>query len=98
LSTAVLCNADDFLTLRVRRGSRAARFDAALAPGGDQELRAEAIAAVAGMTPLTDVPVTVDLAGEIVALQGGSEVVDGVLTSLVLQAACLHPPDALSIV
>jgi S-DNA-T family DNA segregation ATPase FtsK/SpoIIIE len=89
--------AEDFLRLRVGRGALPARFDAALAPGGDPDLRAEAVAAVTGTTTLTDVPITVDVAGEVIALQGGSELVDGVLTSLVLQAACLHPPEALSI-
>ena len=90
-------DAEDFLRLRVGTGTQATRFGIALAPGGEQRLRDDAAAAFAGATAVDGVPVTVDLAAEVVAIHGDAAAVNGVLTSLLVQAACLHAPGDLVI-
>ena len=69
-----------------------------LAGGGEQRLRDEAVAAIDGASTIGDVPITVDLADDVFAIHGDATAVDGVLTSLVVQAACLHAPADLVIV
>ena len=72
----------------------AALFDVVLAAGGEPRLRDEAAAAVDGATTIGTVPITVDLAGQVVgdpwrrACRGRRRA-----ASLVVQAACLHSPD-----
>ncbi|HZI43634.1 MAG TPA: FtsK/SpoIIIE domain-containing protein, partial [Ilumatobacter sp.] len=90
-------DAEDFLRLRVGTGTVAARFDVALAGGGEQRLREEAVTAIDGANTIGEVPITVDLAGDVFAIHGDAGAVDGVLTSLVVQAACLHAPAELVI-
>ena len=91
--------APDFLQLRLGLGSASTAFEIALEPGGDDDLRAEALATVDGLTQLDDVPVTIDLlAARRVRRPRSRPVVDGVATSLIVQAACLHSPDDLTIV
>ena len=87
----------DFLRLRVGSGALATRFDVAIAGGGEQGFREEAVAAINGASTIGDVPITVDLADGVFAIHGDEAAVDGVLTSLVVQAACLHAPADLAI-
>jgi S-DNA-T family DNA segregation ATPase FtsK/SpoIIIE len=89
---------DDFLCLRVGRGAVEAALDVVIAQGGEQVLREEAAAAVAGSTTIADDAITIDLAGQVLAVHGDEQMVDGLVTSIVLQAACLHSPDELAIV
>ena len=63
--------------------------------GGEPRFRDEAAAAIDGATSIGTVPITVDLTGQVLAIQGDVPAVDGVVTALVVQAACLHTPDDL---
>lgn len=89
-------DAPDFLVVRLGLGTARTRFPVVLAPGGADDLRSEAEAALDGLDRLDEVPVTVPLDG-VVALQGTPEVVGGVAASLLVQAATLHSPEDLTI-
>lgn len=89
-------DAPDFLSVRLGLGPDTVRFPIELERGGADDLRAEALAAVAGLDRLDDVPVTVDLVEDrVFALHGPAEIVDGVAASLLVQAAVLHSPEDL---
>jgi S-DNA-T family DNA segregation ATPase FtsK/SpoIIIE len=90
--------APDFLCLRLGLGDDTASFPITVAPGGDDDLRAEAQQVLAGAERLADVPVTVDVASEVLAVHGPPELVDGVAASLLVQVATLHSPDDVTIV
>ena len=91
--------APDFLQLRLGLGSVSTAFEIAVESGGDDELRAEALATVDGLTQLHEMPITIDLvAAGVFGLHGRGALVDGVVSSLIVQAACLHSPDDLTIV
>jgi S-DNA-T family DNA segregation ATPase FtsK/SpoIIIE len=90
--------APDFLALRVGLGPATVRFAIELEHGGDDDLRAEALAAVEGVDRLASVPVVVDLCDDrVVGVQGHDDLVDGVAASLLIQAATLHSPEDLII-
>lgn len=90
--------APDFLRLRIGLGPDTVRFPTELEPGGDVDLRAEAIAAIAGVRRLDNVPVSVDLGADaVVGVHGERLLVDGLVSSLAIQAATLHSPDDLTI-
>jgi S-DNA-T family DNA segregation ATPase FtsK/SpoIIIE len=92
-------SAADFLVLRLGLGSDRVRHPIELEPGGDRDLRDEALATTHGLGRVDHVPVVVDLAeSAVLALDGGPRVVDGLLTSLVVQAATLHSPADLIVV
>ncbi len=56
-------------------------------------------AALVGLDEVHGVPITVDLAEcGVVGLHGPDDVVNGVASSMVIQAACLHSPEDLTIV
>ena len=91
--------AGDFLTLRVGLGTARTAYSIELDRGGDDDLRDEALAAIDGLTEIDEAPVTVDLvATPVVGVHGREASVDSVVSSLVVQAACLHSPDDLTIV
>jgi DNA segregation ATPase FtsK/SpoIIIE, S-DNA-T family len=91
--------APDFLRLRIGLGTSQTGYAVELDRGGDDDLRDEAVAAIEGLTALDEVPVTIDLAELGVAgVHGRDAAVDGLVASLLVQAACLHSPDDLTIV
>ena len=91
--------APDFLRLRIGLGPTTVQFPIAVEPGGDDDLRAEAIAAVDGVHGLDNMPVSIDLCHDAVTgVHGERQLVDGLVSSLVVQAATLHSPDDLTIV
>lgn len=91
--------APDFLRLRVGLGPAHTSYAIELERGGDDDLRDEAEAAIEGLTLLDEVPVTVDVASlGVFGVHGREATVDGVAASLVVQAACLHSPEDLTIV
>ena len=88
----------DFLRLRAGLGSAPTSFEATLPPGGDDDLREEAKQVLVGLDEVHGVPVTVDLAKNgVIGLHGPDDVVNGVASSMVIQAACLHSPEDLTI-
>jgi S-DNA-T family DNA segregation ATPase FtsK/SpoIIIE len=91
-------DAPDFLRLRLGLADDTACFPITVAAGGDDDLREQARVALAGVDLLTDVPVTVDVTTDVIAVHGARELVDGVAASLLIQAATLHSPDDLTIV
>lgn len=89
----------DVLSVRLGLGPDAVRFPIELERGGADDLRAEAVAALEGLDRIDDVPVTVDLVDDAVfAVHGPDSIVDGVVASIVVQAAVLHSPDDLVVV
>ena len=89
----------DFLRLRAGLGSAPTMFTPELPRGGDVDLRADASAALVGLDEVHGVPITVDLAEcGVVGLHGPDDVVNGVASSMVIQAACLHSPEDLTVV
>ncbi len=91
--------APDFLRLRLGSGPARVRFAMDLQPGGAVDLRDEALTAFAGLDEHADVPVTVDLCADtVLGIHGDRQVVDGIATSLAIQAATLHSPEDLTIV
>ena len=91
--------APDFLQLRLGLGSATVRFPIELEPGGDDDLRREAGTAVEGLDEIVNVPVTVNLCADpVLGLHGERGLVDGVVSSLAIQAATLHSPEDLTIV
>lgn len=92
-------SAPDAFVVRIGVAGATATAGVELAPGGDDALRAEAHAAVESARVLTDVPVAIDLRHDsVVAVEGDPPDVDGLVASLVVQAAVLHCPDDLVIV
>ena len=87
--------APDFLHVRLGLGTDAVRFPIELERGGDDDLRQEALAAMAGLDTIGHVPVMVDLAAESLGIHGDTGLVDGVTDSLLVQAATLHSPEDL---
>ena len=89
----------DFLRLRAGLGSAPTTFEVELPRGGDDDLREEARLARLGVDQVHGVPITVDLADcGVVGLHGPDDVVNGVASSMVIQAACLHSPEDLTLV
>jgi S-DNA-T family DNA segregation ATPase FtsK/SpoIIIE len=90
--------APDFLRLRVGLGAAPVQFPIELEPGGAEDLRAEAWAAVRGLDVLANMPVSVDLCGDaVIGVHGERRLVGGVVSSMAIQAATLHSPDDLTI-
>ncbi|MFV0308913.1 MAG: FtsK/SpoIIIE domain-containing protein [Desertimonas sp.] len=91
--------ADDFLRLRVGLGRVPSLVTADVDRGGDDELREEAIDAGRASTTVDGVPLTVDLVtSPVIGLHGATDGVTDVAAALVIQAACLHSPEDLTIV
>ena len=91
--------AGDFLYLRIGLGSSSTRCAPELEPGGDDVLRAEGHAALRGLDEIDDVPIVCDLVDHAVTgVHGVGRDVDGLVRSLILQAACLHSPEDLVLV
>jgi DNA segregation ATPase FtsK/SpoIIIE, S-DNA-T family len=91
--------APDFLHLRVGTGAVDTRFTIEVERGGDETLRHEALDALDDLTRLDEAPIVVDVAGAgVVGIHGPEGMVDGLTSALLLQAACLHSPDDLTIV
>ena len=89
----------DFLRFRAGLGSAPTTFEVELPRGGDDDLREEARQALRGVDQVHGVPITVDLADcGVVGLHGPDDVVNGVASSMVIQAACLHSPEDLTLV
>ena len=89
----------DFLLLRTGLGSLPTSFTPELPRGGDDDLRLEASGALDGLDQVHGVPITVDLADcGVVGLHGPDDAVNGVASSMVIQAACLHSPEDVTIV
>ena len=89
----------DFLRLRLGLGAARVGYAIELERGGAADLRTELEAAIAGFEALDNVPITVDLAEDpVLGVHGDRELVDGVVASLVIQAATLHSPEDLTIV
>ncbi len=91
-------HAPDFLVVRLGLGRSATRIVVPAERGGDETFRAELESAGAGADQLDDVPVTVDLADAgVLAIHGDPEAVVGAAASCLIQAACLHSPEDLTI-
>ena len=91
-------HAPDFLRLRVGLGTAPTLVTAPLDRSGDEDLREEAEAAAEGSTEVAGVPITVDLAEiGVFGVHGSAALVDGVASALVVQSACLHSPEDLTI-
>lgn len=89
----------DFLRLRAGLGSVRTGLDIELPRGGDEDLRQEGRDAIVGLDEVHGVPVTLDLAESgVVGLHGPEDAVNGVASSMVIQAACLHSPEDVTIV
>src|SRR5690606_22957609 len=83
----------DFLRLRAGLGSAPVNLEVELPRGGDDDLRAEARDALVGLDQVHGVPVTLDLADNgVIGLHGPDAAVNGVASSMIIQAACLHSP------
>jgi len=90
--------AGDLLELRLGLGDVPSQVTAAIATGGDEELRAEGIEQLSHQGTVPDAPILVDVAQSgIVGLWGDHDQVAAVGRSLVAQAACLHSPEDLVI-
>lgn len=90
--------APDFLQLRVGRGEVCAGWAIELERGGDDDYRAEAIAALDAADRIDDVPITVDLAAGVVGIHGHPGLVAATAASLLVQIATLHSPDDVTVV
>ncbi len=89
----------DFLHLRVGTGTVDSTFTIDVERGGDDMLREEALAALCDLTRIDGAPIVVDVRGAgVVGIHGSEASVDGLTAALILQAACLHSPDDLTIV
>lgn len=92
-------SATDFLHLRVGLGRVPSLVTADVERGGDDELREAAIDAGRESTTVDGVPLTVDLvARPVIGLHGDGDGVTDVAAALVIQAACLHSPEDLTII
>ncbi len=92
-------SASDFLHLRVGVGDVPAALDVRQLDRGDAEYRDRVVEAYGQTDTLTDVPVRLPLADlGVVGLVGRSSETSALMTSLVLQAACLHSPEDLVVV
>ncbi|MFK7918936.1 MAG: FtsK/SpoIIIE domain-containing protein [Ilumatobacter sp.] len=90
--------APDFLKLRVGLGQATPFIEPQVGDQGDEELLVKARAALDGVDVIHDVPITIDMASDgIFGLHGPSELVAGVASSMIVQAACLHSPEDLTI-
>jgi S-DNA-T family DNA segregation ATPase FtsK/SpoIIIE len=90
---------DDFLRVRLGLGDAPSLVAATLASGGDDEFRERVEAVIAGHETIGDVPITVGLADlGVVGVHGPPEVVDDVVSSVLVQVACLHSPEDLVVV
>ena len=88
--------APDFLSVRLGLGEATSLVKAPVEAHGDDELRDEAEAALAGHDRLADVPVTLPLAEVgILAIHGDPDHVDDVAAALSVQISCLHSPEDL---
>ncbi len=86
----------DFLELRIGLGALPAATTVEAERQGDDDLRDEVAAAVAGHDRVVDVPVTVNLVDHPVAgLVGAAEETTSLATALIVQAAGLHSPEDL---
>ena len=89
----------DFLRVRAGLGSVDTQFEPTIARGGDDELRTEALQATVGLDRVHGVPITLDLARHgVVGIHGPDDVVTGVASSMMIQVACLHSPEDVTIV
>jgi DNA segregation ATPase FtsK/SpoIIIE, S-DNA-T family len=89
---------DDFLRVRVGIGEGASLVTAPVEPNGDDALRDEAEAALAGHDRLSGIPVTLPLADVgVLAVHGDPDDVDDVAAALTVQISCLHSPEDLII-
>ena len=88
--------AEDFLSVRVGLGEVPTRVKAPVENGGDDELRDEALEALAHHVSLSGVPVACDLVETgVLAVHGDSSAVDDVAAAIAVQVACLHTPEDL---
>ncbi len=88
----------DFLSVRVGIGETASLVNAPVETAGDDALRDEAEAALAGHDRLAGVPVTLPLAEVgVLAVHGDPDDVDDVAAALAVQISCLHSPEDLII-
>lgn len=88
----------DFLQLRVGTGTVDTSFTIEVERGGDDALRHEARLALDDLTRLDAAPIVVDVArAGVVGIHGPEGKVDALTSALLLQAACLHSPDDLTI-
>ena len=91
-------NAPDFLSVRLGLGTTTVQFAIELEPGGDSDLRDDALAAIDGIDALANVPVSVDLCADaVIGIHGEPPLVAGIVSSLAIQAATLHSPEDLTI-
>jgi S-DNA-T family DNA segregation ATPase FtsK/SpoIIIE len=89
-------HADDFLRVRIGLGETASLVQAPVEANGDDALRDEAVAALAGHDRLAGVPVTLPLAEVgVLGVHGDPGDVDDVAASLLVQISCLHSPEDL---
>ncbi|HSP03077.1 MAG TPA: FtsK/SpoIIIE domain-containing protein, partial [Acidimicrobiales bacterium] len=90
---------EDFLRVRLGLGDAPSLVAATLASGGDDDYRERVEAVIAGHDTIGDVPVTVGLADlGVVGVHGPPEEVDDVVSSVLVQVACLHSPEDLVVV
>ncbi|MEM7324755.1 MAG: FtsK/SpoIIIE domain-containing protein [Actinomycetota bacterium] len=88
--------AHDFLRLRVGLGDLPTALSIDHSPSGDAEFRDQIVEAYGQTDVMTDVPVTLDLAElGVVGLVGRAVETSSLLSSLAIQAACLHSPEDL---
>ena len=89
---------DDFLSLRLGLLELPSQITVEVAQGGNREGRLEAEQLAAHFAVLPPVPVTADARREApVGVAGPAVVTDGIVRSLVMQAAALHSPNELVI-
>ncbi|MEM9561326.1 MAG: FtsK/SpoIIIE domain-containing protein [Actinomycetota bacterium] len=92
-------SADDFLHLRVGVGDVPAALEVRHLDRGDADYRDRVVDAYGETDTVTDVPVRLPLGDlGVVGLVGRSSETSALMTSLVLQAACLHSPEDLVVV
>jgi S-DNA-T family DNA segregation ATPase FtsK/SpoIIIE len=89
-------HASDFLTVRLGLGDSTSLVTAKVEDRGDDDLRAEALEAVAGHDRMPGVPLQVELAAVgVLAVHGDPDQVEDVAASIAVQVACLSSPEDL---
>ncbi|MEL6984871.1 MAG: hypothetical protein AAFO29_20750, partial [Actinomycetota bacterium] len=89
-------SAGDFLELRLGVGDLPATLEVRHSDQGDAEFRDQVVEAYGPTEVLTDVPVTLPVAElGVLGLVGRSSETTAVVSSLILQATCLHSPEDL---
>ncbi|PIE31719.1 MAG: hypothetical protein CSA55_05095 [Ilumatobacter coccineus] len=84
----------DVMSLRIGVGHDVCRVTTPLADGGASHLRDDALTAIASVRHLRRVPVTINLVAEpVLGIHGPVALVNGIVSSLIVQTATLHSPD-----